>query len=129
MKNKKAIFASLLFTTLTSFALQAQEPVKDKETEKLEMAKRKENFDRLALTAEQKESYKSITKKYGVKIKDLKASEIDKKEKATQFKALRDAKMEELKTVLNESQIKTYLLIDEERKADRKAEKSEGKKD
>lgn len=129
MKNKKVIFASFLFTMLTAVSVQAQEPVKDKDAEKVEMAKRKENTDRLALTAEQKEPYKSISKKYAIKSKELKASEMDKKEKGKQFKEIRDAKMEELKTVLNENQIKTYLLIEEERKAEKKAEKSEGKKD
>lgn len=106
----------VVFFSLISNSITAQEQKPSPEERKVEMAKQFQIAkEKLALTPDQEVKFKEISKKYGDKIKDIRDSEGDKKDKHQQMKALKPQKDAEMKAFLSESQFKTYLELKEER--------------
>ncbi|MBC7641555.1 MAG: hypothetical protein H7174_04340 [Flavobacterium sp.] len=126
MKKLKITLAATLLTVFAFNYSNAQEvkPVgADRKTEMMQQMKM--DKEKLSLTKEQESQFKAISMKYGEKMKALKNAEGDRKEKFKQLKELRDAKNNEVKALLNPDQFKTYLSIQEERKAARKDNRQE----
>ena len=128
MKNLKITFAIILFS-LVSNSIVAQEQKLEKEDRKVEMAKQfKIDKEKLALTPDQEIKFKEISKKYGDKIKEIRNSDADKKDKFKQMKELKSQKDAEMNAFLSESQFKTYLELKEERH-DRMKDKMKNRKE
>jgi hypothetical protein len=116
MKNLKTLF-TIAFALIISLSINAQEKGTDLKTQKIENKKQlKIAKEKLKLSPEQEVKFKEISKNYKNKIKSIKDSDIDKKDKKQQIKDLRSQKDLEMKSFLNESQFKTYLDLKEERK-------------
>jgi lipopolysaccharide export LptBFGC system permease protein LptF len=113
MKKIKLILALAFLFAISSNVATAQ--ATDKKAEMKEQMKAAK--EKLALTAEQEPKFMEISKKYALKMKELKDGNQDKREKFKSVKEIQSQKNEEIKTVLSEDQFKTYLQMQEERKA------------
>ena len=126
MKKSKIALAATLLTFFAFNFSNAQETKPIKEDQKAEMMQRmKMDKEKLGLTKEQEPQFKAISMKYGQKMKALKNAEGDRKDKFKQMKELRDAKNNELKALLKPDQFKTYLSIQDERKAMKRENRQE----
>ena len=120
MKNLKFALIITFLLSLNSNVISAQE--NDKKAEivaEMKMAKEK-----LALSDTQEITFKEITKKYGLKMKAIKDSDVDKRDKFKSMKSIRSEKNAEMKTLLSEEQYKAYIESQEERKAKMKDQKN-----
>ncbi len=118
MKNSKLVFALSLLLMFCFNSIQAQsKPKLSEEQKEAVVAQLKADKERLALTKEQEAPFMEISKKYLLKMKDLKQSDADRKEKFQALKDLQSQKNEEMKKLLNEKQYATYLEIQKERRA------------
>ncbi len=117
MKNLKFSIVIILLALFFSATVKAQTEKSLPEDQKEEMLQQMQiNKERLALTATQEPTFKDITKKYALKMKELKASNEGKKDKFQKMKAIKNEKNTEMKTLLSDKQYKTYLTLQEERK-------------
>lgn len=120
MKNLKiTLFLTILFS-INCTLLQAQQ--NDKKAEMI--AEMKVAKEKLALSDTQEITFKEVTKKYGLKMKNVKDSDASKRDKFKNIKSLRDEKNAEMKTLLSEEQYKAYLELQEERMAKMKDRKN-----
>ena len=118
MKNLKLSLGILLFSILASNTTQAQTAPKSADDKKQEIVNQmQENKARLALTPEQQIPFKNISKKYAEQIKEVRTSSLDRKEKFEKIKEIQTDKNAEMKALLSEAQFKTYLQMQDERKA------------
>ena len=128
MKKLKITFA-VLFCILVSNAIVAQEQKSENEDRKVEMAKQfKLAKEKLALSPEQETKFKEISLKYSEKSKSIKNSDIDKSVKRKEMIQLKSEKNEEIKAFLSETQFKTYLELQKE-KRDRMKDKMKNSKE
>lgn len=117
MKKLHLILLAATTFFLAAGNLQAQERKVLSEEEREEIVENaKINLEKLALTDEQKPSYKAINQKYAEKLKTLKLNEEDRRTKLKAAKAIQEEKNAEMKTLLNEAQYKTYLEMQAERR-------------
>ena len=117
MKKVKVIFATAIFTAM-SLNAAAQEKSDVSIEKKQEVSTQvKQNLDRLALTKEQQVPYRGVTKRYAQKMKELRESSLEKTQKLEALNVIISEKNAEMKTLLTAQQYKTYLQIQEERKA------------
>ena len=122
MKNLKLIGLIALFVTMSTTQIVAQEKVNKAEREaQFKIAKEK-----LALSPDQEVKFKEMNKKYGAKMKEI--NQESRKEKIKTLKALKTEKDAEMKTLLSQSQYKTYLELQEDRIAKMKERRKEKKK-
>ncbi|MBC7605510.1 MAG: hypothetical protein H7199_00935 [Burkholderiales bacterium] len=116
MKNVKVFLATSVLSLIFN-AATAQEKQKLSDEKKQEMVKQKqENKDLLGLTNEQQIPFRAITKRYAQRIKDLRGSSSDRKQKMDALKDIMSDKNGEMKTLLSEKQYEIYLQLQEERK-------------
>lgn len=113
MKNfKLSLIISFLFA-LNSNAIIAQETDKKEEMiEQLKIAK-----EQLSLSEKQELSFREITKKYAIKLKEIKNNDSNKQDKMKMLKESRTAKDAEIKLLLTEEQYDKYLQMLEERRS------------
>lgn len=118
MKNSKVTFALSLFLSLCFNAMQAQSVSNFTDDQKeAVISQLKVDKERLALTPEQEGPFIEISKKYALKLKDLKASDENRKDKFKKLKEIQGQKNEDIKSMLSNQQFITYLEIQSERKA------------
>ena len=121
MKNLKLLLISVFLFNLHSNAILAQDINRKEEIiEQMKMIK-----ERLSLSDQQEFTYREITKKYGVKLKEIKNSEGSKRDKFKKLKESKEAKDAEMKSFLSVEQYNIYLQMQEERKAQMKDRKRE----
>jgi lipopolysaccharide export LptBFGC system permease protein LptF len=119
MRNLKLSFIITFLFALNSNNIVAQDNIRKEEMiEQMKMAK-----ERLSLSDQQEFTFREITKKYGVKLKEIKNSEGSKRDKFKKLKESKDAKDTEMKSFLSEDQYNIYLQMQEERKAQMKDRK------
>ena len=125
MKNLKLTFALSLLISLGFNAMQAQSLSNFTDDQKeAVITQLKVDKERLALTPEQEEPFLEISKKYVLKLKDLKDSDEDRKSKFKKLKTIQGQKNEEMKSMLSNQQFITYLEIQSERKAKMKGRRN-----
>lgn len=111
-------FALSLFLSLWFNAMQAQSVSNFTDDQKeAVISQLKVDKERLALTPEQEGPFIEISKKYALKLKDLKASDENRKYKFKKLKEIQGQKNEDIKSMLSNQQFITYLEIQSERKA------------
>jgi hypothetical protein len=126
MKNLKFSILIILLVVFFSATTNAQTENSMSEDQKEEMLQQmKISKERLALTATQEPTFREITKKYALKMKELKTSNEGKKDKFQKMKAIKNEKNAEMKTLLSDEQYKTYLTLQEERKEKMKERKKQ----
>lgn len=124
MKNLKFTVALILGFLVVSNSLNAQSKPAISQDRKGEMVEQmKMDKEKLALSPEQEVKFKEISKKYAEKMKSLRADDEVKKEKMEAIQKLKSEKDAEMKSLLSETQFKTYTTIQEERKMMRKERK------
>jgi lipopolysaccharide export LptBFGC system permease protein LptF len=121
MKKIKLVLALAFLFAISSNVASAQ--ATDKKAEMKEQMKAAK--EKLALTAEQEPKFMEISKKYALKMKEVKDGNQNKREKFKAIKEIQSQKNEEIKVVLSEEQFKTYLQMQEERKAMMKERREE----
>ena len=121
MRNLKLSFIITFLFALNSTNIVAQDNNRKGEMiEQMKIAKQ-----RLSLSDQQEFTFREITKKYGVKVKEIKNSEGSKREKFKKLKESKDAKDAEMKAFLSTEQYNIYLQMQEERMAQMKDKKGE----
>ncbi len=118
MKNVKLILSAILLSSLFSVGVQAQEkaavaPEKSQEAK----SQGQQNVDRLGLTDEQQRSFREIIKRYAEQMRDVRKSVLTKEEKLTRLNEINLNRDAEVKVLLKEEQYKTYLQLQQERRA------------
>ena len=88
---------------------------KDKKEEMIEQLKMAK--EQLSLSEKQELSFREITKKYGIKLKEIKNNDSNKQDKMKMLKESRAAKDAEIKLLLTEEQYGKYLQMLEERRS------------
>jgi hypothetical protein len=121
MKNLKLILALTILFTMSANIVTAQ--ATDKKAEMKEQMKAAK--EKLALTADQEPKFMEISKKYALKMKEIKDGNQGKRDKFKAVKEIQSQKNEEIKMVLSEEQFKTYLQLQEERRAMMKERREE----
>lgn len=111
MKNLKLVAAMALFFGLSTVSVSAQE--KDKKAQKMEQVKIAK--EKLALTPDQEAKFMEVNKKYGSRMKAV--NQEARKERIKNLKTIKSERDAEMKSILSESQYKSYLELQEQRKA------------
>jgi hypothetical protein len=126
MKNLKLSIVITLLVVIFSTTTNAQTDNSMSEDQKEEMLQQtKISKERLALTATQEPTFREITKKYALKMKELKTSNEGRKDKFQKMKAIKNEKNAEMKTLLSDEQYKTYLTLQDEKKEKMKERKKQ----
>jgi hypothetical protein len=117
MKKLQSTFA-LVFFLMIGLTITAQEksPISDDKKQEIR-EQMKMDKEKLTLTDAQEVTYKEITKKYGTQLKALRDSGDKRKDKHKKVKEMQEQKNVEMKGLLSEEQYKTYLELQEERRA------------
>ena len=128
MKNLKTTFIAL--AAFMAFGIGAQAQVREEKTlsnddKKQIIEQVKTNTSRLELTEEQKAPYREINKAYGAKLQAIRNSDVINAEKIKSVQAAKDERDAAIQKLLTAEQFKTYMQIQEERKA-RIAAKKQG---
>lgn len=121
MRNLRLSFIIAFILALNSNKIVAQDSNKKEEI----VGQMKLEKERLSLSDEQEFTFREITKNFGVKLKEIKNSEVSKRDKFKKLKESRDAKNAEMKSLLSAEQYGIYLQMQEERKAQMKDKKRE----
>lgn len=117
MKKLQSTLA-LVFFLMIGLTITAQEKKAVSDDQKQEVKEQmKIHKEKLALTDAQEVTYKEITKKYGGQLKAVRNGTDTKREKLKKAQEIQQQKNAEMKTLLSEAQYKTYLELQEERKA------------
>jgi hypothetical protein len=117
MKKLQSTLA-LVFFLMIGLTSTAQEKATLSDDKKQEIREQmKMDKERLALTDAQEVTYKEITKKYGAQLKTLRDGSDKKRDKFRKVKEIQEQKNTEMKGLLSEAQYKTYLELQEERRA------------
>ncbi|MEO8236072.1 MAG: hypothetical protein ABI549_11705 [Flavobacterium sp.] len=119
-KFKLAFLITFIFVLNSNNIVAQDNNRKDEMVEQIKIAK-----ERLSLSEQQEFTFREITKKYVIKLKEIKNSEGSKREKFKKLKESKDEKDAEMKAFLSEEQYNTYLQMQEERKTQMKGRKRE----
>lgn len=116
MKTLKLIAAGCLLALTTQNALaQDQKPRLNPEQKQEMKAQFEKDKARLQLSPEQETKMKEINQKYAGEMKGMRDKA--RSEKRQQGQEMRERRNAEVKAVLSESQYKTFLQLQDERKA------------
>ena len=118
MKKAKLIFSAILFSMLFSGTTQAQEK-KTLSDDKSQAIKGdpQEQKDPLGLSPTQQRAFREIIKRYAEQMRDVRKSILTKDEKKVKMNEINLGRDAEVKVLVSEEQYKTYLKLQEERRA------------
>lgn len=118
MKNAKLIFSTILFSLLFSVTAQSQEKKAVSQDKNQNVVQQPQApVDPLALEPTQQAPYREIIKRYAEKMRDVKKSILSKEERKVKMNEIDLERDAEMKVLLSEQQYKTYLKLQEERRA------------
>lgn len=105
-----ALIAIFTMSGLNTFAQEGR-PSKEQMKEQ-----RDADVAKLNLSEDQKSTFDEISKRYGKELKAIRQADISREEKMAKAEPLIAAKNKEMNALLDDTQYKTYLEIQDERK-------------